>query len=93
MSRFGRKNKPKANFQLSIVSDNEIQVKTSKVKNDDLRVIKKAINSNAKLKTFNVMNTDVLTLTSMINNNDKYTLAEIPSYVQRVRKKNHPQGL
>ena len=91
MSRFGRKNKPKANFQLSVASDNEIQVKTSKVKNDDLRVIKKAIHSNAKLKTFNVMNTDVLTLTSMINNNDKYTLAEIPSYVQRVRKKNHPK--
>jgi len=91
MSRFGRKNKPKANFQLSVVSDNEIQVKTSKVKNDDLRVIKKAIHSNAKLKTFNVMNTDVLTLTSLINNNDKYTLSEIPSYVQRVRKKNHPK--
>ena len=91
MSRFGRKNKPKANFQLSVASDNEIQVKTSKVKNDDLRVIKKAIHSNAKLKTFNVMNTDVLTLTSMINNSQKYTLAEIPSYVTRVRKKNHPK--
>jgi len=91
MSRFGRKNKPKANFQLSVVSDNEIQVKTSKVKNDDLRVIKKAINSNAKLKTFNVVNTDVHTLISLINNNDKYTLAEIPSYVQRIRKKNHPK--
>ena len=91
MSRFGRKTKPKANFQLSVVSDSEIQVKTSKVKNDDLRVIKKAINSNAKLKTFNVMNTDVHTLTSLINNNDKYTLSEIPSYVTRVRKKNHPK--
>jgi hypothetical protein len=71
MSRFGRKNKSKPNFQLSVVSDNEIQVKTSKVKNEDLRVIKPAINSNAKLKTFNVMNTDVLTLTSLINNNQK----------------------
>ena len=90
MSRFGKK-KPKPNFQLSILSDSEIQVKTSKVKNDDLRVIKKAINSNAKLKTFNVMNTDVHTLTSLINNNDKYTLSEIPSYVTRVRKKNHPK--
>lgn len=71
MSRFGRKKKPKANFQLSVASDSETQVKTSKVKNDDLRVIKKAIHSNAKLKTFNVMNTDVLTLTSLINNNQK----------------------
>jgi len=85
MSRFGRKKKPKPNFQLSILSDSEIEVKTRKVQNDDLKVIKKALNSNAKLKTFTIHRTDVHCLQTLIN--DKYTISNIPVYVERLHHK------
>jgi len=76
---------PKKNFILSIKDDNTIHIKTNRMPNKELDVIKKACHVNDRRKSFTMAKVDLRTLMTF---RDKYSMQEIPSHVERILNKN-----
>lgn len=84
MRRLYKKKTPPRHFFLSVVDDNTLRVKTSKVATEDLRTVKKACHIDDKRKTFDMSKTDWRTLLTF---RDKFTFEDIPQHVQRVMRR------
>ena len=76
---------PKKQLVLSIVNAHTLHVKTTKMSNSDLDVIKKACHVNDKRKSFEMSRVDQRTLLAF---EDRYTIAHVPLHVERVLHKN-----
>lgn len=82
-----RKTVPKANFVVTIWDEKTYHIKTNRMTNTDLDVVKKACHVNDKRKTFHIAKCDLATLMTF---ESKYTISPVPKYVQRLARKSHP---
>ena len=89
MRRFYKKRTPPKNFTLTVVNDNTLRVKSSKMSHKDLDVLKKACHVNDKRKTFDIAKVDWRTFMTF---SDKFTIADVPMHVQRLMQR-HPTEL
>jgi len=80
-----RKSLPKANIVISVFDDNTYHIKTNRMSNVDLDVIKKACHVSDKRKTFHIAKCDLSTLLTF----QEYTIAPVPHHVQRLTRKSH----
>ena len=58
MRRIYSKRTPRKNFFLTVVDDNTIRVKTTKISTSDLNVVKKACHVTDRRKTFDIARVD-----------------------------------
>ena len=89
MRRFYKKRTPPKNFTLTVVDDNTLRVKSSKMSHKDLDVIKKACHVDDRRKTFDIAKVDWRTFMTF---SDKFTIADVPMHVQRLMQR-HPTEL
>ena len=80
------KRAPKKQLVLSIVDADTLHVKTSKMANVDLNVIKRACNVNDKRKSFEISRVDQRTLLAF---ESRFSIAPVPSHVERILHKNN----
>ena len=76
----------KKQIVLSMVNAHTLHVKTNKMPNNDLNVVKKAIHVNDRRKSFEMARIDLRTLMTFEN---KYTIEPVPQHVLRVLFKKH----
>lgn len=79
-----RKAVPKPNFVVSIYNDTTYHIKTHRMSNSDLDVVKKACHVDDKRKTFQLAKCDLATLLTF---QQKYTIAPVPRYIERLSHK------
>jgi SWI/SNF-related matrix-associated actin-dependent regulator of chromatin subfamily A-like protein 1 len=84
MRRRYRKQPPKKNIILTVVSDDILRAKTTKIASENLKAIKKACHVDDKRKTFDLARVDLRTLQTFSN---KCTIQDIPPYVTRLFQK------
>ena len=81
MRRIYSKRTPRKNFFLTVVDDNTIRVKTTKISTSDLNVVKKACHVTDRRKTFDIARVDARNLNSF---SERFTIEPIPSYVTKL---------
>jgi SWI/SNF-related matrix-associated actin-dependent regulator 1 of chromatin subfamily A len=84
MRRHYRKQSPKKNIIITVVSDNILRAKTTKISLDDLKAIKKACHVDDKRKTFELSRVDLQTLRTF---ETTCTIQSIPAHVERLFQK------
>ena len=83
-----RNKQKKKQIFLSIVNVHTLHVKTNKLPNSDLNIIKKAIHVNDRRKNFKMAKTDLRTLMTFEN---KYSIEPVPQHVLRILFKKHKE--
>tara|TARA_B100001059_G_scaffold225637_1_gene253069 strand:- start:2231 stop:3928 length:1698 start_codon:yes stop_codon:yes gene_type:complete len=84
MRRNYSKRTPKKNLVLTVVNDNTVRVKSTKMSNKDLDALKKLCHVSDKRKTFDIARSSVRQVETF---SDRITVDPIPPHVQRLMRR------